>query len=525
MYFNTGKGKAFFRDVYDWPIISEQPVSKELFIKAGISAEVFEQYIALICRLYGAYYIANNSVAAKYISHNTSLDVLWQELVDFCIDNNLVLEFSDADGQRMPVYAPNELRHFRFVYFYSECPDFIHICELDEFRLAVEKLLADIIEEEQYLSIEYGVAVDRNYDCETLIHIFGVNGNNTPLSREDASALLESIADKLQELDDAQEILASNVPGSKTPMTREEFLHLDTLCKEWLEKRISLDRKRTVLIDCRNLVTSILDSGVLISTQNVYTDDTLYIYKGQICCLKNKHRIEEAVAVLMDRNGRDIELNVMHCLDCDKFFLEYSIYQHYREKYGSILGNLRMIKNGTFDHAGVELADESPLRLCGYSVSQKAGLSQAERQSIIESCILSGAMTKSAVINLLKWFIEVNGAKWENARAVEKWNEDLDFALAYNTANQNRYRVTKIEKYNRNRFQIRKSSVPVQECITYYRVWKLKIFDGSYAYGVEFSTDKGKTWTSGNSFSSEAEAEQCLRECLNEKLTNKRWDS
>ena len=111
-----------------------------------------------------------------------------------------------------------------------------------------------------------------------------------------------------------------------------------------------------------------------------------------------------------------------------------------------------MAKNGEFYGIGYDLAEESPLRLCGYSVSQKDGLSQRERQTIIASCIESGGMTKEAVIRLLRWFVEVNGNKRGNEFAFKKWCEDLDFALAYNTSKQEKFIVHKIERYSRNRF-------------------------------------------------------------------------
>lgn len=188
--------------------------------------------------------------------------------------------------------------------------------------------------------------------------------------------------------------------------------------------------------------------------ESEYFDDTLYVYKGKIKCLKDSHPIEQATALLQDKNGRDIKLNVSHCLKCGKFFIEYEIYQHYRKRYGVILGNVRLTSNGEFSEYGLDLAEESPLKLCGYSVSQKDGLSRMERQNVLEGCIESGAMTKQDVIHLLKWFIEMNGAKKNNELALIKWQEDLDFVLALNTEKQKHFRIGKIVKYNRNRFII-----------------------------------------------------------------------
>ena len=64
-------------------------------------------------------------------------------------------------------------------------------------------------------------------------------------------------------------------------------------------------------------------------------------------------------------------------------------------------------------------------------------------------------MTKKEIIKLLRYFVEVNGAKKGNEQARQKWISDLDFALAYNTPRQNHYNISEIARYCRNRFIIR----------------------------------------------------------------------
>lgn len=522
MYLNIGSGRAFFRKMYDWPVMREAPIAKDAFVDAGISEDTFEEYISYIRLLYGEYFILNNAVDSTCSHSSNSPDALWKGLVNFCIDHNLMQEFADADGKRALVYAPAELRHFRFVYSYYECPGEVYICSLDEFRLEVEKCLADFAEDERYIAMHYGAIIQRKDGHEILVRD-DLNGDI--LSHREVVCLSGQIDEELDRISAQQEEMTERAPNFSGPMSREEFLSLSSRCKAWVSECVALDRKYAVLHRCWKLVARILESGIHNSAEETCADETLYIYKGNICCLRNHHRVEEAIAVLSDRNGKDIELNVMHCMECEKFFLEYGLYQHYREKHGTILGNLRMIKNGTFDDTSYELADQSPLALCGYTVSKKAGLSQAERQTIIESCIVNGAMTKGRVAYLLKRCIEVNGAKPENANAVKKWREDLDFVLAYNTASYSRYRITKIEKYSRNRFRKKAETLNNQntDTITYYRVWKLKIYDGSYAYGVEFSNDGGKSWQNINSFSSEGEAERCMTEYLCAQPTNRKW--
>ena len=186
-------------------------------------------------RLYGVYFIRNNSLAIKYEFLNKQKEKLWEEFIDFCIENNLVIEFVDEDWNRMPIESYNALDSFKFTYFLPDWSDILHTRSLDEFRLELEKMLAENI--------------DSFYD-----------------------------------------------------EVKEEMKELDI---------------------------------------NSFPDDTLYIYKGYIICKRDNHHIEDATAILFDLNGKEIELNVSYCSDCQKFFMDYNIYKRYREKYGSILGNIR----------------------------------------------------------------------------------------------------------------------------------------------------------------------------------------
>ena len=63
----------------------------------------------------------------------------------------------------------------------------------------------------------------------------------------------------------------------------------------------------------------------------------------------------------------------------------------------------------------MDLAFASPLKLCGYSVSQSKGLTQATRQYILAKIIYDGIMSKLDVIRYLEHFINLNGSKLENS--------------------------------------------------------------------------------------------------------------
>ena len=175
-------------------------------------------------------------------------------------------------------------------------------------------------------------------------------------------------------------------------------------------------------------------------------DDILYIYKGNIKCHKYSHDIIQATAVLHSKSDNEIELNVEYCTDCEKFLLEYTLFEEYRSKYGALIGNLRMVVNGNFD-GEYDLALESPLKLSGYSVSQKDGFTAKERHYILARIMHDKIMSKGEVIRYLSYFIRMNGAKPGNELAVTKWREDLNFVQKYDINTQPKAIISDIRKY------------------------------------------------------------------------------
>lgn len=177
-----------------------------------------------------------------------------------------------------------------------------------------------------------------------------------------------------------------------------------------------------------------------------FDDEILYIYKGNIRCRQYTHEIVQATAVLHNRTDNEIELNVEYCTECKKYILEYTLFEQYRNRYGVLVGNFRMVVNGEFD-GEYDLAEESPLMLSGYNVSQRDGYTSQERHYILARIIHDGIMDKGDVIRYLSYFIRKNGAKRGNELALSKWEEDLGFVQKYNKNTQPRAIIRDIKKY------------------------------------------------------------------------------
>ncbi|MCC8098911.1 MAG: hypothetical protein LIO78_02450 [Clostridiales bacterium] len=141
-----------------------------------------------------------------------------------------------------------------------------------------------------------------------------------------------------------------------------------------------------------------------------------------------------------------MKIDVEYCQKCGRLMMNYTSFCLYRERFGVLIRNLRMISSETFN-GELTLAQESPLRLCGYTVSQAEGLTESERHYILAKMIHDNIMPKTEVIRYLEHFINMNGAKEGNELALSKWENDLKFVHNYRIDTQPEVYITKVEKY------------------------------------------------------------------------------
>jgi len=223
----------------------------------------------------------------------------------------------------------------------------------------------------------------------------------------------------------------------------------------WQDRRIDPRPliEATFYQELYGMIKQVLDEKKIICFEKTEKDcewneeSVLYIYKGQTSCHTRKHEMVSATAVMTGRNNSEIKLNVEYCPHCKKFFMSYTVYESYREKYGMLLGKLRMDSASTSGIVDVVLSEYSPLKLNGYSVSQQDGYSRYDRQYILSKVIEKGALLKSEVVRYLEYFINMNGRRIGNEIAISKWKQDLEFVLQYKIAEQDEYEIKHIKKY------------------------------------------------------------------------------
>lgn len=175
--------------------------------------------------------------------------------------------------------------------------------------------------------------------------------------------------------------------------------------------------------------------------------NVLYVCQGIILCDRDNHNVACVNARLKSKNDVDIYLNVNYCTKCKRFYISYSEYLHYRALYGVLIARIVLVKDGIVTLDTDYLADQSPLNLCGYSVSMADGLSTETRQMLLSTLIRNNIIGKAEIIRYLSWFIQMNGQRYGNEIAKRKWVADLDFVREYDCYHQDTYDISDIQPY------------------------------------------------------------------------------
>ena len=143
-------------------------------------------------------------------------------------------------------------------------------------------------------------------------------------------------------------------------------------------------------------------------------------------CVKKNHKIETVTAKTYNaKNGKPIKVNVFHCTQCDRYFINYEALQEYISKGIFPAFSYTLIR----DISG-ELNEASQLMLYGYNV-REGNLSGNERRNVLSWIIDSGLMTKAEIIKDLQFKVRYNGSKAGNERAKAKWQDDIQFVSQY----------------------------------------------------------------------------------------------
>lgn len=175
-------------------------------------------------------------------------------------------------------------------------------------------------------------------------------------------------------------------------------------------------------------------------------EKVLHVLKGRSMCARKKHNIINVTGSLVSLRRKTVILNVSYCKKCQRYFIYADDFVKYTASNGPLIGHLSFDsikgnKNGMMD-----LAEESPLHMCGYSVNQQKKFTDDERHIILANIMNYNIMKKQEIIDYLHFYINNLGRRANMKIAVSKWIKDLDFV--------NKYKINKQKKVNIHRVTV-----------------------------------------------------------------------
>ena len=204
-------------------------------------------------------------------------------------------------------------------------------------------------------------------------------------------------------------------------------------------------KKKPVAIHGRNANLESKSSTSKAKRQNVpvSTDLSEIKYKDFVVrsttmrCTNRQHHIEniQAVVTVITPLGDLVtrQIPASYCRECNVYFLMENTYTKLKTigiPFCRVTDHETWIKQNT-GVGCMKLAKESVLMQYGYNVSQKEDLSSMQRQTILQSIVENGILSKSEVVSYLNYFINqrINRDTDMYDVAISKWREDRDFIL------------------------------------------------------------------------------------------------
>ena len=437
-----------------------KPLTREE-LGRGMTPDIVDKYLSLVEQLYHAFYF---DVNAKFVPPSAE-EHRQRVLTRVQIHNDLIKLLFKQDAISDDVYCElHESMGFEFGFIERPSVPGTYVSDsLDDFRLSFEYSLVEADQnsdlKDDYMDERYGYSVCVRPNTPSglvtskdlcVIRFEGTSPNirSVQASYWEVRQLLKTIRQDMERNTDEQTRLDDalcNVKQSYMDSLQKTTYGRPKNTAEWYTIKRALEKEAEYLWGIEDEISRIFDTMERPS-DGVGFGATLFIYKGRVLCHQHKHPLVPATALIHDDQDREIELDVEYCPVCKRYMLSYTSYEQYRERYGLLIGKMKMISASNVG-GEIEMASEGPLKLCGYNVSQTEGLSVATRQFLLAKIIHDGIMTKIDVIHYLERFINMNGAKKENAIALEKWCEDLDFVHKYNKNTQPKVYIASVKKY------------------------------------------------------------------------------
>ena len=199
----------------------------------------------------------------------------------------------------------------------------------------------------------------------------------------------------------------------------------------YFEERLGSVQKLTKVTELRKAIEVQIDNR-RINKETVPAVGFL-VRTNTFKCIRN-HGIEDIIAVfrVLNSQGRiiQVEAPAAKCEKCKVYYIHEYIFQKIMT-YGTPLCQViseKQYLNGSYLKMNPGMAQKSLLKICGYSVNAAEGLTDQDRQRILESIVENGIMTRHEIIQYLNYFITMRkNQSRDMSEAIRKWKKDINF--------------------------------------------------------------------------------------------------
>lgn len=162
----------------------------------------------------------------------------------------------------------------------------------------------------------------------------------------------------------------------------------------------------------------------------------IYLFQSRSKCDTNNHKVLPATAFVRTQSHKSVPINIDHCKDCNKHYINRVSLAIFEKKYGELLAckideKNKVMKIDNSEDIYKRRSQESTLAKYGYSVSKQNGLTARQRMRILKNVLEEGNMSKSEIIDHLEYLIRERKDRPFMETAISKWTDDLRFINEY----------------------------------------------------------------------------------------------
>lgn len=398
----------FYREYYgtysSYFAEAASPVPMEAFLKAGVTSDLFYNYLGIIAKLYGQL-LTDGHVEQK----------AYNQLIVFCRKNELILE----DEANQIINRPGNITVDDALMYYrlrSNKRKWLREARaVEEFRYYVEIMLSLIDRRQVILNQKFEIAY--NQADNSLVKLDHIDTKLTSAEYADLSSKIQS------ELQSIRKEMTRVFKAAPEEYKAEDF----SSARRWLRVYDNLRRNYHALNEVFAMISEMQNQH---SIPELTAKDRLFVRMGKDICDEKEHFQYSTAVALRFINGATEVVRVKRCFDCQRYYIDLDDFVKFVCSKGTPTISISYISDGSvWENAGL-MAVESVFKQYGYNVSQVDGLSAPSRQALLSDIIVKRIRTKEETIQFLSMLISVNGKKKENWLALKKWQEDLQYVCS-----------------------------------------------------------------------------------------------